>query len=71
MGKSNIKTDCHWWVNKKRSHKEGCACLICLKCAKGDCGFYETEEEYKARQEKFKREHPNEGAKYGYNIQTT
>jgi hypothetical protein len=58
------KTDCHWWLIKKPSHNDGCAVLTCLKCAKGKCRFYETEEQYQARQDKFAREHPDLEEKY-------
>jgi hypothetical protein len=52
--KKPIKEDCYHYKHRSKG-KSGCKALCELQCAiRGKCGFYETEEEYNARQEDFK-----------------
>lgn len=54
-----VYKDCHWWSLRRPSHLEGCAVLTCLLCAiRGKCSFYETNEQYRERQDNFARKHP-------------
>ena len=52
-----IKTDCYWWLKRNRKNHPSCHCLTSLQCKEtGHCNFYETLEEYDARQTKFKEQ---------------
>ena len=58
-----IKERCHWFNSR---YSSGCGALKDLQCeANGKCSFYETEQQYKKRQAKFKEREAKAFAKAG------
>ncbi len=51
---TNLKKDCYWFKHRY-GYRIGCGVLVSLQCVcNGKCSFYETELQYKIRQDKFK-----------------
>ena len=51
------KNLCHWFKKYGRV-TDGCKIMTCFQCEKtGKCSFYETPEEYEARQRAFADRH--------------
>ena len=53
-----IKENCHWHSNEPRPR---CGILSELVCKNKKCSFYETEKEFKKRQEAFEKKHGRSG----------
>ena len=53
------KENCHWFLHRY-GFRRGCGVLEKLQCeCNGKCSFYETEEQYKTRQESFRERERN------------
>lgn len=49
-----VKKDCHWHKSRPRP---SCGILSELVCKKKKCSFFETTDEFKARQKEFEKKH--------------
>lgn len=55
--KRQDKTKCYWFIKYGRV-VNGCKIMVCLQCEKtGKCTFFETPQEYEARQTSFANRH--------------